>query len=129
MSAKRKLLPRPRNHGTMTESAFWGSIRSALRQKSRWWLPAIEAKKRVKRKYTGTTNKRQKWEYPCAICKKGFMEKQVVIDHIIEAGTLKCAEDLPGFVERLFCEIDGFQILCEECHHKKTQNERKRKRL
>ena len=125
MCAKRKLLPRPRNHGTMTESGYWGGIRSALRQKSRWWLPKSEAKKISRREYTGK-NKRQKWEYPCAHCKKWFMDKETEVDHIIGAGSLRCAEDLAGFVERLFCEIDGFQVLCKPCHLVKTLAEKKK---
>ena len=120
MCAKRKLLPRPRNNGTMTESAFWGMLRSALRQKSRWWKPIAEAKKLARRSYKGK-NKRQKWEYLCAECKNWHMGKNVNVDHITPAGTLKCAEDLPGFVERLFCEVDGLQILCRTCHDKKTK--------
>lgn len=124
MCAKRKLLPRPRNHGTQTESAFWGGLRSALRQKSRWWLPKAEAKKLARRKYVGK-NKRQKWEYLCANCKKWYMDKETQVDHIIPAGTLKCANDLPEFVTKLFCEIQGFQVLCTECHNIKTQKERK----
>lgn len=127
--AKRKgriRVPRTRNNETMTESAFWGSIRSALRQKSRWWKPAAEAKLRARKAYKGP-NKRRKWEYKCAKCKKYFMEKEINVDHIVPAGTLRCYDDLPGFVERLFCEVDGLQVLCNPCHDKKTQQERKNK--
>lgn len=127
MCAKRKLLPRPRNNGTMTESAFWGWLRSGLRQKSRWWKPVAEAKLRARRKYSGS-NKRQKWEYQCVECTKWFAEKHINVDHIIQAGTLKCAADLPAFVEKLFCEVDGLQILCTSCHNRKTLKEQKTKK-
>ena len=40
------------------------------------------------------------------------------------AGTLTCGGDLPGFVERLFCEVDNLQVLCESCHDAKTKAER-----
>lgn len=122
--AKRKLLPRPRNSGTMTEAAFWGGIRSALRQKSRWWKPIAEAKLLARRKYKGP-NKRMKWEYKCAKCKKYHRADGINVDHIHPAGTLKKADDLPGFVERLFCEVKGLQILCTNCHDIKTNLERK----
>ena len=114
---------KPRNAATMTESAFWSFIRSALRQKSRWWKPVALAKQRSKRVYKGP-NKRQKFEYECNICKQHFPEKDINVDHIIPAGTLSCAQDLPGFVERLFCEVEGLQTLCETCHNIKTQNEK-----
>jgi 5-methylcytosine-specific restriction endonuclease McrA len=119
--------PKTRNSGTMTESAFWSFIRSALRQKSRWWKPVSECKQKVKRAYKGT-NKRQKFEYQCNHCKNWYAEKNINVDHIIPAGTLTCANDLPGFVERLFCEVDNMQCLCTECHNIKTKNERKNKK-
>ena len=107
----------------MTESSFWSFIRSALRQKSRWWKPILAAKAKVKRPYIGS-NKKQKFEYQCNECKHWFAEKNINVDHIIPAGTLKSAEDLPGFVERLFCEEEHLQVLCNTCHDKKTQDEK-----
>lgn len=117
--------PKTRNSGTLTESAFWSFIRSALRQKSRWWKPVSECKQAARRVYKGP-NKRQKYEYQCNHCKKWHAEKNINVDHIIPAGTLTCANDLPGFVERLFCEVDNLQCLCSECHNIKTQNEKKK---
>lgn len=118
--------PRPlkvRNGGTLTESGFWSFIRSALRQKSRWWKPISQAKANVKRPYKGPL-KRQKFEYQCNQCKKWYADKKINVDHIIPAGSLNCADDLPGFVERLFCEVDKLQVLCSDCHNVKTQNEK-----
>jgi len=126
MCAKQRV-PRTRNAGTMTESAFWGGIRSALRQKSRWWKPSAEAKLDARRRYKGS-NKRRKWEFNCAACGDWFPDKEVNVDHIVPAGTLKSSDDLKGFVDRLFCEKEGLQVMCSECHNKKTQNERKNKK-
>ncbi len=113
-----------RNAGTMTESAFWSFIRSALRQKSRWWKPITECKMKARRAYKGPS-KRQKFEYQCNSCKAWFPEKQINVDHIKPAGSLNCKEDLAGFVERLFCELDNLQVLCESCHDVKTKLEKK----
>jgi len=118
---------KPRNNGTMTESGFWGFIRSALRQKSRWWKPISQCKLDARRPYTGT-NKRQKFEYQCNKCKGWFPEKQINVDHITPAGQLNCSNDLPGFVERLFCEVDKLQCLCKTCHDKKTLEEKQSKK-
>lgn len=123
-ATKRAKVAKPRNAGTMTESAFWSFIRSGLRQKSRWWKPITECKLKAKRAYKGT-NKRQKFEYQCKSCNNWFPEKQINVDHIIPAGSLNCAEDLAGFVNRLFCEQENLQVLCSECHNIKTQNEKK----
>ena len=121
---KKPRVAKTRNAGTMSESAFWSFIRSGLRQKSRWWKPITQCKLEAKRPYKGT-NKRQKFEYQCNECKNWFIEKLINVDHIHPAGSLKCAADLPAFVERLFCETDNLQVLCEACHNIKTQNERK----
>lgn len=128
MTKRRKVSKKPRvvrtrNAGTMTESAFWSFIRSALRQKSRWWKPITQCKLKARRPYKGP-NKRQKFEYQCNNCKEWFPDKRVNVDHITPAGTLRTASDLPGFVERLFCEIDGLQVLCSKCHDEKTKQEK-----
>lgn len=117
---------RPFNNGTMTRAGFFGWIRSALRARSRYWKPVAEAKKRAKRKYTGT-NKRQKFEYQCNECKNWFPDKEIHVDHIVPAGQLNSFDDLPGFVQRLFCEVDGLQCLCKTCHDRKTLDERRLK--
>jgi 5-methylcytosine-specific restriction endonuclease McrA len=112
-----------RNAGTMTESAFWSFIRSGLRQKSRFWKPITQCKMSSRRAYKGPL-KRQKFEYQCNECGEWFPEKKINVDHIKPAGSLNCANDLPGFVERLFCEVDNLQVLCTTCHDFKTKNEK-----
>lgn len=109
----------------MTEAGFWAFIRSSLRQRSRFWKPILLAKDKVKRKYEGQ-NKKQKYEYQCNHCKKWYAAKNVNVDHVVPAGELNCAADLPGFVERLFIEEHGLQVLCLSCHDKKSANERKK---
>jgi 5-methylcytosine-specific restriction endonuclease McrA len=109
----------------MTESAFWSFIRSTLRQKSRWWKPITQCKLESRRPYKGPL-KRQKFEYQCNSCKQWFPEKKINVDHIIGAGSLNCGADLPGFVERLFCEQDNLQVLCTDCHDHKTQLEKQK---
>jgi len=120
--SKKPKVSRTRNAGTMTESAFWSFIRSALRQKSRWWKPILQCKLKSRRAYKGP-NKRQKFEYQCNECKNWFPDKKINVDHIVRLGALNCAEDLPGFVNRLFCEGDNLQVLCSSCHDTKTKHE------
>lgn len=123
LPVKKSRVAKTRNSGTMTESAFWSFIRSALRNKSRWWKPITECKQKARRPYTGP-NKRLKYEYQCNQCKGWYPEKQINVDHIIPAGTLTCSADLAGFIERLFCEQENLQVLCEKCHDVKTKLER-----
>ena len=118
---KKEKVPRTRASGTMTESAFWGWIRSALRRRTVYWKPVSDAKHAARRPYTGE-NKRQKYEYQCAECQHWFPDKNVEVDHITPAGSLKSSDDLKAFVERLFCEADGLRVLCKDCHYKITNN-------
>ena len=108
-------VPKTRGSNTLTESAFWSMIRSALRQKSRWWKPISDAKLKARRN-NKSANKRLKYEYQCAICKDWFPDKNIEVDHLIPAGSLRSGDDLKGFVERLFCEKDGLRVLCKPCH-------------
>lgn len=106
---------RPRNGGAWTEARYFGFIRSALRSAFQKWGPKHEAKKRAKVQYN---------TYVCAHCDKWYASSQVEVDHIKPAGSLKKFDDLPGFVERMFCEAEGFQVLCKECHQVKTNKEK-----
>lgn len=106
---------RLRNGGKWTEARYFGFIRSALRSAFRKWGPKHEAKAAAKVAYN---------TYQCAACDGWFGTKEVEVDHIVPAGSLKCYDDLPGFVERLFCEAQGFQVLCKDCHYHKTQAEK-----
>ncbi len=83
-----------------------------------YWKPIQLAKQKARRIYKGN-NKRQRYEYKCAQCKERHSDKNIQVDHIIECWSLKCAEDLPWFVERMFVE-DWFAVLCKPCHLLKT---------
>lgn len=107
----------------MTEAAFWSFIRSGLRQKSRRWAPIFQTLAAAKRK-SQSDNPRLKWEYQCAMCGNWFPQKAVSVDHIVPCGSLKSFADLPGFVERLFCERDKLRVLCDGCHQCVTNKEK-----
>lgn len=122
--AKKSRVEKTRNNFSLTESQYWGLIRSALRQKFRFWKPAALALSLASRPYRGE-NKLQKKEYQCNFCKDWFPRKSVEIDHVESAGTLRCGDDLKGFIERLTPEnVDAFQVLCKDCHKQKTINSR-----
>jgi len=120
---RRTSVPRPRCGGEWTEARFWTFIRTALRQTSRRWPPLVKGVMvRSRRPYTGSDN-RTKWEYECSACNGWFPAKHIHVDHIVPCGKMTCATDLPGYVERMFCEADGLRLLCEECHQKRHAEE------
>ena len=116
---KRKLVPRTRAGGTMTEAQFWAFLRSNLRLASRKWAPRKKVEIAARRP-SQSDNKKLKWEYQCSRCGGWFPHKETAVDHIVPAGTLLSFADVAGFVERLFCEPNGLVVLCERCHHAKT---------
>ena len=119
----------------MTDAAFFGKIRSMLRQGWRYSQPYKDAIKRAKKPYMGIG--RRKFSIECESCgnkyaigerletgetKSGKLKTSLAyqVDHKIDAGSLKCFADLSGFAERLFCSADDLQILCYHCHKEKT---------
>jgi len=121
---KKKKSPRvvrTRNSATMTESEYFGRIRSALRNSFKYWKPMQEALHKASRP-SQSLNKRLKKEYQCAKCKKWFKRQAVEIDHIQECGSLKSYEDIVPFLMNLTKEdVNAFQILCKPCHKEKTK--------
>ena len=113
---KNPRVPRTRASLEWTEARFWQFIRSTLRAASRKWPPLIRTVFEQNRRPNQSSNKRMKWEFQCHECGYWFPRKEVEADHIIPCGSLKTYADLPGFVERLFCEVDGLRVLCKACH-------------
>lgn len=114
-------LERPFCDGEWTRARYFGFIRSALRQASSRWKPIYSCLKDAEvGKCINKSSGRLAMHYQCAKCYLDYPRKQVQVDHIIEAGSLNCYEDLPGFVERLLCDSQHLRVLCLTCHHKVT---------
>ena len=66
--------------------------------------------------------------YKCAHCGGGFKRAEINIDHIQPViDPLTGFVDWNTFIERLYCGVDGLQILCEPCHQTKTTEENRRR--
>ena len=104
---------------TWTESRYFQFIRTALRGAFSRYPVKYQVLKEAKRGSKPV-------QYECAVCSQLFKAKEVNVDHIVPAGSLKCYADLPAFVERMFCEKEGMQVLCKPCHKTKTAEERKK---
>lgn len=125
--ARRKLVPRTRNHGTLTEAGFKQWIIEALRKKSGYWKPAQACKKaaRLPDKMVNPATGKLCFASKCAACGKACLEKEVQIDHI--EPVVDPHEGFVGwdkYIERMYPEVDGFQALCPDCHKEKTDRER-----
>lgn len=110
-----------RDNGKLTEAEYFSKIRSALRKAFQFWNVGQEVLKENSRP-SQSDNKRLKTEYQCNRCKNWFSRKLVNIDHIIECGSLRTYDDIVPFLKRLTPETkSSYQILCCECHKKKTK--------
>ena len=112
---------RTRNGGTMTEAAYWGRLRSHLRNAFKFdWQPSKRVKEKFTRPYQGTDRRRKK-ETQCQCCMQWLKPSDVQMHHTVEAGSLRCDEDVVPFITRLYCEDETVYIpLCKECHNKET---------
>lgn len=112
------------NYPAWTEARFWAFIRSGLRSMWSKWPPKFMVLKAARRDYKGS-NKRLKYEFQCAHCSDWFPQKQISVDHVVPAGTLKSFDDVGPFLSRLLVAEDKLQCLCKTCHDRKTKDERK----
>ena len=119
----RKPVIKAYNSGTWTHARFFGFLRSGLRRMSLRWGPKNEALRAARKPYTGS-NKRRRWLYQCSQCKEWRPGKDVAVHHIEACGELRGWHDLEGFARRLFCEVEGFECLCDVCHSKKHKEKR-----
>jgi 5-methylcytosine-specific restriction endonuclease McrA len=88
-----------------------GFIINTLRRASYRWPPRNEALKLAK------VDRNQ---YKCAHCTQIFGRKDVQIDHKIPVVSLQGFTSWDDYVSKMFCDLDGFQILCTSCHDSKT---------
>lgn len=124
--AKKEPKEKPYNDGQWTQARFNSFIKSALRKASTRWPPGYGA---LNDAFVGSAinpeSGRMCKHYMCAGCGESFPAKRVAKDHIVpvidpETGFTTWDE----VIKRLFCEKDGYQILCDGCHDNKTQEER-----
>lgn len=65
-------------------------------------------------------------KYECAMCKEAGIEalygpKQIVLDHIHPViDPFDGWVDWNNYIERLFCDVDNWQVLCKDHHDMKT---------
>ena len=118
-------VPKTRNNNTWSEARYRSFIRSTLRRASMRWGPINSVKKKAWV---------ERGKYLCAVCKQVVPltlngKKNVFVDHI--ESVVDTQEGFQGwdvFIERLFCEAEGLQVLCKSCHDKVTSEEREERK-
>ena len=111
-------------NGGMTDGAFNSFIKGLLRRGSARWKPRYEVLNDAKRgKRVNKATGRMAEHYECASCHQLFPLRSVEVDHIIPIMYDGITWD--EVINRMFCDIEGLQVLCKDCHKYKTQLERK----
>ena len=119
-------VPKTRASGTMTEAGYQGFIRSMLRKGSMRWKPKYTVKQKARHhtKLPGKTA-RLVFHATCAKCGELFPETETAVDHIQPIVDPAVGfESWDKFIENLYCEEEGLQVLCLECHLIKTAGEK-----
>jgi len=86
-----------------------------LRALSYKWQARSEAKKKARV---------SRGIYECASCKDNWRNKDICLDHIDPViDPVEGFKDWNEYIRRLFCDAEGFQVLCRDCHLKKSRAE------
>lgn len=100
-------------------------IVSVLRAGTRRWPPKYEClnEAKTKKKINKLTG-RLAQHFKCAKCKKEFPASQVSVDHIRPVVGPEGFQSWDEYIENMFCEREGLQVLCVTDHKKKTLKEK-----
>lgn len=102
-------------------TAFFTYLRGCLR--SAWAKNPIKHNliKKMRKQITNPNprgNKPTVWGFTCEMCNNDFPISMCQVDHKNPAGSLKCKEDIQGFVERLlFVSEDDLRLVCRPCNN------------
>lgn len=88
---------------------------SILRRATYRWPPRSEALKE---------GRKERNAYECAMCKDIYKNNEIVLDHIKPVVDPKLGfTTWDDYINRMFPEKEGFQVLCSDCHDIKTDLE------
>lgn len=111
---------KPYNGGTWSEARMKAFIKGGLRALTRKWGPIHQTRKDARL---------DRGVYKCAGYKRYSHQIRnkdgIAVDHIDPIIPLGGFVSWDNVVERMFVEKDKLQLLCKECHDKKTKEERR----
>jgi hypothetical protein len=123
---------KPHNDGQWTVARFNSFIKGGLRQISRRWPPKYKVKKDAwveRGVYQCAGYKKRKHRAPVSVINdKKKRVNNIFVDHIDPIVDPEVGfTNWDSIISRMFCEATGLQVLCSECHKRKTDDERSRR--
>lgn len=117
--------PKTRNGGLWTEARFRSFIKGNLRAATMRWNPIHECSKNARVARGLYLCNGCKERVPNSIRVDGKRKNNIHVDHIIPiidpaVGWTTYDE----MIDRMFCELENLQVLCDECHVIKTNEEK-----
>ena len=105
-----------------SEAQFNSFIRSTLRKASMRWPPKNEVltKARVSRGFYLCNSCKK--TVPTTVLQENKRVRNVEVNHKIPVSIPGDWDDWGGFIERLFCDSDGLEVVCKDCHKIHTNN-------
>ena len=116
---------KPYNNGQWSQARFNSFIKSLLRKGTQRWGPKNTTLQKARVSKGNYLCEGCKQVVPVTVKKDNKRVRNVFVDHIEPI-----VSPSEGFIswdkviERMFCEEDGFQVLCDQCHKRKTAEER-----
>ena len=113
-----------RNGGEWTEARYRSFIKGGLRSVSVRWPPRYKCLNDAKvGKRINKSSGRLAEHYKCAKCLDIFPAKEVEVNHIVPVVPLTGFTTWDETVSRMFCEIEGLEVVCKPCHRNITKQE------
>lgn len=114
-----------RCNNTWSDARFNSFIKSMLRRGSMRWLPKSLCKREA-RHYEKLSNEKGRLVFhsKCASCHKIYPETTCAVDHINSVVPASGFVSWDETITRMFCEVEGLQVLCSGCHAIKTEKEK-----
>ena len=119
--------PKPFNNGTWTVARKRSFIMSALRR-AQWPIKYLCIRNAFVKDGINPATGRKCKLHKCEACGELFPAKDMRADHIDPIIPVTGFDSWDEVIDRLFCELDGFQAICVGCHKIKTDAENKERR-
>jgi len=123
---------KPHNNGLWTAARYSSFIKGGLRQISHRWPPKHQVKKEAWRSrgvYQCVGYKKRTHKVPLTFKENGKNKNNVFVDHIDPVVCPKRGfQGWDEYITRMFSESVGLQVLCFDCHKRKTADEREERK-